>query len=256
MVQLFDSHAHLLFERMGQPDEVLERALQAGVTHVMTVALGPSPAELMESLQLAATRDNLYVAAGLHPHDAARESETFYDALRAHAQKLSVLGEIGLDYHYDRSPRHVQRKVFIRQLELAHELGLAPMMHIRDAYDDAFSILEDFRHVFRTGIVHCFTAGPAEAERFLDLGFHISFSGIVTFKKATDIQEAAHLVPLNKMLVETDSPFLAPVPHRGKVCEPAYVVHTARFISDLRGISFEELAEATFSNALRLLDRQ
>ena len=256
MVYLFDSHAHLLFERMGHPDEVLARARNAGVTHVMTVALGPDTKELEASLELAARHENLYVAAGLHPHDAARESEAFYDALRAHASRLSVLGEIGLDYHYDRSPRDVQRRVFIRQLELAHELGLAPMLHIRDAYDDAFAILGDFSHVFGWGIIHCFTAGPAEAEKFLDLGYYVSFSGIVTFRKATDIQEAARLVPLERMLVETDSPFLAPVPHRGHVCEPAYVVHTARFISEVRGIPFEDLAEATFRNALRLLDRK
>jgi TatD DNase family protein len=162
--------------------------------------------------------------------------------------KVLALGEIGLDYFYDNSPREVQRRVFAEQLELASSRGVPVIIHTRDAWDDTFELLERYWSKPAGGIMHCFSGGPAEAERCVALGFHISFSGIVTYPKAAEVHAAARLVPKERLLVETDAPYLAPVPHRGKRNEPAFVTDTARRLAELRGETFEDVARATKFN--------
>lgn len=164
---------------------------------------------------------------------------------------MVAVGEAGLDYYYDNSPRDTQRTAFTAQIQLAHEHDLPLVIHTRDAWDDTFDVL-DAEGMPTDTIFHCFTGGPDEARRCLDRGAHVSFSGIVTFKTATDLQAAARLVPLDRMLIETDAPYLAPVPHRGKTNQPAYVAHTAQFIADLRDVGLADVADATARNARRV----
>jgi TatD DNase family protein len=202
-------------------------------------------------------RSNVGAAIGVHPHDAV----TLDDAVHAELERLATepevvaVGEIGLDYHYDHSPRETQREVFARLVRLARKVRKPIVIHTREAPGDTLDILEREGAREVGGVIHCFSEDRAFAERALDLGFDISFSGIVTFKSSAAIQDVARWAPIDRILVETDSPYLAPVPLRGKPCEPAYVVHTARRVAELRGIPFEALCEATTANAERRFRR-
>jgi TatD DNase family protein len=197
--------------------------------------------------------DRVCACVGIHPHDATSWSEAAHEELRALAlaPEVAAVGEIGLDYHYDHSPREVQRDVFARLVGLAREVKKPIVVHTREAAADTLEILdrEGARDV--GGIIHCFSEDRPFAERALDLGFDVSLSGIVTFKNARSVHEVAAWAPIDRIHVETDSPYLAPVPMRGKPCEPAYVVHTARRVAELRGIALEALAEATLANTER-----
>jgi len=247
-----DSHCHL----DGKPfdsdrAQAIERARAAGVETLVAIGSGDGPPDLEAGIRLADAYPFIYATIGIHPHEASKAGDLAWDRLRvltAHP-KVIAIGEIGLDYHYNFSPPDVQRDVFIRQLEIARDARLPIVIHTREAWDDTFSILES--HWPATGpggILHCFSGGPAEAKRSLALGFHISFSGIVTYPKALDVQEAAKLVPLDRLLIETDAPYLAPVPHRGKRNEPAFVVETAKRLALLRGETLETIAAATTNN--------
>ncbi len=197
--------------------------------------------------------DRVCACVGVHPHDAATWNEAVHVALGALAatSEVAAVGEIGLDYHYDHSPRETQRQVFARLIALARELRKPIVVHTREAAADTLAVLEQESARDVGGIIHCFSEDRAFAERALDLGFDLSFSGIVTFKTARAVQEVAAWAPLDRVLVETDSPYLAPAPLRGRRCEPAHVVHTARRVAELRGISLEELAAATLANTER-----
>ena len=200
-------------------------------------------------MRLADAYPDIYATVGVHPHDAGKATEETFARLRellAHPKVLGV-GEIGLDYHYDFSPRETQREVFARQLAMAREAGKPVIVHTREAWEDTLAALGE-----GPGILHCFSGGPAQAERALALGYHISFAGMVTFPKAADVQAAARMVPRERLLVETDAPYLAPVPRRGKRNEPAFVVETARRVAELRGTALEDIAAATTAN-FRLL---
>ncbi|HEX3771535.1 MAG TPA: TatD family hydrolase, partial [Polyangiaceae bacterium] len=190
---------------------------------------------------------------GVHPHDAARWTEGLHEGLRAvaGAPEVAAVGEIGLDYHYDRAPRETQRAVFARLVHLARELAKPIVVHTRSAPEDTLAILEAEGARDVGGVIHCFSEDRAFADRALALGFDLSFSGIVTFKNAQSVREVAAWAPLERILVETDSPYLAPVPFRGKKCEPAHVVHTARCVAELRGVSVEDVAAATLANTER-----
>jgi TatD DNase family protein len=256
---LIDSHCHLDGERFGSDlDQVIARAREAGVEAMVSIGTGDGPPDLEAGLRLAEAYPFMYATIGVHPHDAAKANEETWIQMRALSAKAKVvaIGEIGLDYHYDFSPRDVQRSVFVRQLELAREAGKPIVIHTREAWDDTVSALRAHWQPEGGGIFHCFSGGPKEAETALELGFHISFSGIVTYPKALDVQEAAKLVPLDRLLVETDAPYLAPVPYRGKRNEPAYVVETAKRLAELREESFETVATATTANWKRLCLRQ
>lgn len=233
-----DSHCHV-----ADADAVAE-ATDAGVIAMVTV--GCDRASSLAAIADAAAHRDVYATVGLHPHEAVHGVDTIRDLLDTPG--IVAVGEAGLDYFYDHSPRDLQAAAFAAQIELANELDLALVIHTRDAWDDTFGILRDVGVPART-ILHCFTGGPDEARRGLELGALLSFSGIVTFKGAPEVQAAAAFCPLDRMLVETDSPYLAPAPHRGRPNRPAWVAHVGRFIADLRGLPAATLATATTANA-------
>jgi len=250
---LIDTHCHLDAEYFPEgPEAVLARARAAGVGGFVVVGVGRSLEPARAAIALAKRfPEEIAATAGVHPHDASMCDEACVAELHALASDPSVVavGEIGLDYHYDHSPRDVQRGVFARLIGLAREVKKPIVVHTRSAPDDTLSILEAEGAREVGGLIHCFSEDMAFAKRALDIGFDLSFSGIVTFKNARAVQEVAAQAPLERILVETDSPYLSPIPYRGKPCEPAYVVHTARKVAELRGISFETLAVETTRNA-------
>jgi TatD DNase family protein len=254
---LVDSHCHLDDAQFDADREaVIERARAAGVETMLAVGTGNGPPDLEDGIRLAERYPLMVASVGVQPHDASKARPETYARLRELAAhpKVVAIGEIGLDYHYHFSPPEVQREVFARQLELARELWLPVIIHTREAWPDTLRLLGEAP--LAGGIMHCFSEGPEEAEQALALGFHISFAGVVTFPKALRIQAAARMVPLERLLVETDAPYLAPVPHRGKRNEPAFVVETARKLAALRGTTLEQIAAATTENFKRLVARR
>ena len=249
---LVDSHCHLDNEQFNHDREaVIERALAAGVERMVVIGTGEGPPDLEAGIRLADSHDPIYATVGIHPHDASKATPETYKRLRellAHP-KVIALGEIGLDYHYDHSPREVQRAVFLEQMLIAGEVRKPIVIHTREAWEDTIALLEIYWRPYGLGgIMHCFSGSPDEAALCLDLGFHLSFGGIVTFPKATDVQEAARQAPADRILIETDAPYLAPVPHRGKRNEPAFVAETASKLAELRGVTLEEIARVTAAN--------
>ena len=253
-MKLVDSHCHL-DDKQFDPDrnEVIERALEAGVERMMAIGTGSGPPDLEAALRLARQHGFIYATVGVHPHDASKATPETFAAMEALAAESKVLaiGEIGLDYHYDFSPRGVQRNVFIEQLKLAGRAGKPIVIHTREAWDDTLLVLRE--HWSGSGIIHCFSGGSAEARQALDLGFYLSFGGVLTFPKADALREAARLAPEDRLLIETDAPYLAPVPQRGKRNEPAFMVETARRLAAVRGAAPEHIAEVTTANFERLM---
>lgn len=248
-----DSHAHLDDSRFSDDrDALIQRAWDSGVRRILTIGNGTGPDDMGCGIPYAESRDWIFTSVGIHPHDAARAEDRHFEMmerLSGHPRVLAI-GETGLDYHYDNSPRDVQREVFKRQLSLARQLDLPVIVHTREADADTEEILRSSGVV--RGVLHCFTSSAHLAEVALRLGFLISFSGIVTFPNARDLQEIARSVPADRLLVETDCPYLAPVPHRGKRNEPAFVAETAKFLAAARGVSVETLAIETSQNFTRL----
>ena len=241
-----DDHCHLdlTAERGPSADEAIAAARRVGVERFVTV--GTDVASSAAAIELARHRAGVWATAGVHPHDAKEGWEGLEDLLGE--PEVVAVGECGLDYHYDHSPRDVQREAFAAQIALAHRHGMALVVHTREAWDDTLAILAEGGVPDRT-VIHCFTGGPGEARRCLDLGAHLSFSGIVTFPGAPEVRDAAVLCPLDRLLVETDSPFLAPVPHRGRPNQPAHVAVVGEAIASARGLSPEVVAERTWANA-------
>lgn len=253
---LIDTHCHLDDANCpGGPAATLERARAAGVEGFLVIGVGATTAPAREAVALARQERDVRAAVGLHPHDAREATAEVRDELArlAASPEVTAVGEIGLDYHYDHSPRDVQQEVFRHFLGLARALKKPAVIHTREAAADTLRILREERAQEVGGIIHCFSEDIAFAREALDLGFFLSFSGIVTFKSARSIQEVAAWAPADRILVETDAPYLAPVPFRGKRCEPAHVVHTARFVAQLRGLGFDELAALTTANARGLV---
>ena len=252
---LIDSHAHLDDPRFDEDrDAVIERAWGAGVRTILTIGNGEGPDDMGCGIALAESHDWIYTTVGIHPHDASR-AETGHLSLMedlAGGTRVVAIGETGLDYYYDNSPRDVQRQVFRSQLQLAKRVDLPVIIHTRDADEDTIQILVD--EAPRRGVVHCFTGGDELADSALELGLMISFSGIVTFKRADSLRTIARRVPSDRILFETDSPYLAPVPHRGRRNEPAFVADTAAVLADVRGVALDELAADTSRNFLDLFE--
>jgi len=241
----FDSHCHLEWhEGDARADEAVAEANAAGVTRMLTV--GTDAARSAAYVAVAQRFDGVWAAVGVHPHEATEGAEGITPLLGA--PKVVAVGECGLDYFYEHSPREVQKVTFAHQIALANEHGLALVIHTRDAWDDTFDILTAEGTPERT-VFHCFTGGPAEARRALDLGAFLSFSGIVSFPKSDELREAAVLCPADRMLVETDSPYLAPVPHRGKKNKPAWVTAVGEALATARNEPVEAVAACTFVNA-------
>lgn len=236
-----DSHCHIHDERIPDgADGAVATAAEMGVTTLVTV--GCDRATSLAAIDVASRHDRVFATVGLHPHEAVHGTDTIADLLDTPG--IVAVGEAGLDYFYEHSPRDAQRQVFAEHIRLAHEHDLPLVIHTRDAWDDTFEIL-DAEGVPRHTIFHCFTGGPDAAERGLERGIRLSFSGIVTFPSAADIQEAARNCPADLLLIETDSPYLAPVPKRGKTNRPAWVPHVGAFLADLRDEPVDEFARAT-----------
>jgi TatD DNase family protein len=248
-----DSHAHLDDARFGEDRAgVIQRAWDAGVRRIVTIGTGKGPDDMGCGIPIAESYDWIHTSLGIHPHDAANVEDRHMDLMKSLAKhpRVVAIGETGLDYHYDHAPRDTQRAVFQHQLELASELDLPVIVHTRNADVDTEDLLRRFAP--RRGVLHCFTSGAVLADAALEIGFMISFSGIATFPNAKDLTEIVKKVPSDRILIETDCPYLAPVPHRGKRNEPAYVADTARFIANVRGVPLEQLQEETLSNYMRL----
>ena len=254
-----DAHCHLQSHFLDTPDDAnsadleatLARAFNADVDRVVVV--GTDAASSAEALELTtfAGPVEVYATVGLHPHDAKHDLAPVAALARAGHARLVAIGECGLDYFYEHSPRTQQRQAFAAQIALAHELDLALVVHARDAFDDLLAILLSEGVPPRT-VIHCFTGTPVDAEMCLAVGCDISISGVVTFKNAVSLREAVVLVPLERLHVETDSPFLAPVPYRGKTNEPAFVAEVGKFVAELRGEDVTSVREATSANSARL----
>jgi TatD DNase family protein len=258
---LVDSHAHLEGPRFDSDrNDVVARAREAGVASVLAIGTGDGPGTLDCAVKLADQYEFVYATVGIHPHEAEQATDSDFQALERLAQHSKVIawGEIGLDYFYNHSPREVQRRVFLKQLQLAQTAKLPIVIHCRpsqnseDAWEDCLNLLQEHWAANGLGgILHCFTGTWAHGKRALDMGFMISFAGNLTFPKAQQIRDAAKEVPLDRVLIETDSPFLAPVPYRGKRNEPAFVKEVARQLGELRGLSTEAVGHLTAQNFYR-----
>lgn len=254
---LIDSHCHLDFPDFGEElDDVVARAGRAGITHMVTISTHLSRFERVKAV--AERFPNVFCSVGIHPHEAGTEAEVSVDELVRLAEhpKVVGIGETGLDFYYEHSPRDVQERQFRTHIEAARRTGLPLIVHTRDADTDTIRIMEEEHEKGAfPGLIHCFSASRELAARMVALGLYISFSGIVTFKKADELREVAKVLPEDRILVETDSPYLAPVPRRGKRNEPAFTAFTAACIADLRGVSAAEIARTTTANFKRLFTK-
>jgi len=255
---LVDSHCHLDFpDFQAERDDVVARARQAGVGLMLTICTHISRFEGVHAAAMA--YPDVFCTVGIHPHHAAEEwsnsdTATIVDLTRR--PKVVGIGETGLDYFYDKSPRDKQQESFRRHIRACLETDLPIIVHTRDADEDTIRILrEEGAGTRLKGLLHCFSSSRQLAEQAVEFGFHISFSGIITFKKSEELRDVVKAVPLDRILVETDAPFLAPVPMRGKRNEPAFTVHTAGTVADVKGLTYQEVATATTANFLRLFDR-
>jgi TatD DNase family protein len=255
-MDLIDSHAHIDFPEFADDREaMLQRARDAGVGTLLAIGTGPGPEKLDAAIPFAEQHDWIYTSVGIHPHEAKEVTPQHLDELARLAQHPKVIawGEIGLDYFYDHSPRDVQATVFRSQMELAHAAKLPIIIHCRDAWDDCLALIKQhWRPTGLAGILHCFTGTFDHAKRGLDMGFLISFAGNSTYPKTQNIRDVAKEIPLDRILIETDSPFLAPQPYRGKRNEPAYVAEVAKTLATVRNLATEEIAAATAANFRRL----
>ena len=246
-----DTHCHIYDDKMTtSSSDSLQRAREAGVSRFVVIGTDADTSNAATSI--AAEHDDVWATVGLHPHDATNGVASIIPYISR--PKVIAIGECGLDYYYEHSPRDVQLPVFAEQIALAKEHDLTLVIHTRDAWQDTFDVL-DAEGMPDNTIIHCFSGGPDEARQCLDRGAYLSFSGIVTFKNATDLRDAAVLCPMDRLLIETDSPFLAPIPHRGRPNEPAYVGLVGTAIADLRGQNVAEFASATTANALAAFPR-
>jgi TatD DNase family protein len=260
-IDMIDSHCHLAGDEFTSDlGDVVGRAKDAGLSGALVILGAEDTAEIGRASVVSNAWDSVRFSVGVHPHQAGEFAADPAGAARqTHAviesQPLSrAVGEIGLDYHYDFSPRDVQQRVFREQIQLAMRLRLPIVIHTREADADTFRILDEEAAREIGGVFHCFTGDREMARRCLDIGFHVSLAGIVTFPRALELKEVARMVPLDRLLIETDSPFLAPVPHRGKRNEPAHVARVAEVIAELRGTTVEAIAEATQGNHVRLFN--
>jgi len=254
---MIDTHCHLDSPDFDTDrDATIQRALDAGVELMVAIGTGKGPPDLEAGTRIADAYPNFVATVGVHPHDAAKAEPDTLQRLEdlLALPKVVAIGEIGLDYHYDFSPREVQRVVFIQQLRIAATHRKPIVIHTREAWDDTMAILEEHWAPHGIpGIMHCFTGNTDQARQSLALGFYLAFGGVITFPKATDLHEAARTAPLERILLETDAPYLAPVPRRGKRNEPSFLVHTVRRLAELRGIAVEDVLQATTGNFHRVM---
>jgi TatD DNase family protein len=253
VIQLFDSHAHVDGPEFDSDrDAVLARARAAGVQRMVVIGAVGDTSSAERSVALAERDPEVWATVATHPHDVEKMTDAWWavhERLAPHPRVVAI-GETGLDYYYDHSPREQQRAAFARFIELAHAVGKPVVCHIRDAHDDARAILTAGR--VTDCVIHCFTGTPDDARAYAELGYYVSFSGIVTYKTAQPLRDSVPLVPRERLLIETDCPYLAPVPRRGKRNEPSFLTHTAEVVARCAGMSFEDLAAVTTQNACRV----
>jgi TatD DNase family protein len=247
-----DSHCHLDYKPLSDDlDATMGKAREVGIGAVLTIGTSISGSEALPAL--VERHENIWCTAGIHPHEAAKEGPGVSELTRlARHPKVVGLGETGLDYYYDHSPRETQMQVFREHVRIAAETGLPLVVHTRDAEPDTAAVLKEAAESGVTGVLHCFSSSRQLAETALELGFYVSISGIVTFKNAEDLRQTVRSIPLDRLLVETDAPYLAPAPHRGRPNEPALLVHTAQKVAELKGLELDTLARATTDNFFRL----
>ena len=254
-MDLIDSHAHIDFPQFaGDRDAMLERARAAGVNTILAIGIGPGRDQLDAGIPYAEAHDWIYTTVGIHPHEAKEATQSHYDTLARLARHPKVIawGEIGLDYYYDHSPRDEPQRVFRQQMELACAAKLPIIIHCRDAWSDCLNLLEEvWKPTGLRGILHCFTSTIEDARRGVDMGFMVSFTGNLTYPKAQNIRDVAKLLPPENILIETDSPYLAPQPYRGTRNEPAYVAEVAKALASVRDLGAEEAATITSENFRR-----
>ncbi len=250
---LIDSHCHLSFKdySIEEATAIIKRAQDSGISHLINVGAGEGYESNVQALALAEQYNFMYATAGIHPHDAQMVTDEIKSKIENLSQnpKIVAIGECGLDFHYEHSPRDPQREVFLWQIDLAKRLGKPLMIHDRGAEDETYDLLKKSGIPPRGVMIHCFTGTMDLAKKYLELGCHLSFTGIITFKNSSDLREVVKITPLNQILIETDSPYLTPVPFRGKKNEPAYVKYVAEMVASVKGISFAEVAEQTSANA-------
>jgi TatD DNase family protein len=255
-MELIDTHAHLTFPELEiQVDAVVARSIEASVTAWITI--GTDIQQIQMALALAKRFDNMYAAVGFHPHYANDITAELLDKLTEFAKnkKVVAIGETGLDYHYDNAVPQKQQAVFREQLKIAEKLNLPVIAHTRDAFDDTMAILTEFADGLKNVVVHCFSGRKEQAQLILDKGFHISFTGIVTFKRSDNLRKVAKMVPLERMMVETDCPFISPEPIRNqRPCEPAFVIHTAKTLAQLHGLTLEDFAQQVTNTSRQFFD--
>ena len=252
MKKMIDSHAHLDEERFDEDrDELIKSLKENGVSYVINPSSDMATSRRV--VELSNKYENIFAAVGIHPHDAETFKEGDLDELRelSKNEKVVAIGEIGLDYYYDNSPREIQKEVFRKQLQLSHELDLPVIIHTREAMGDTYDILKEFEGKVR-GVIHCYTGSIEMAENFMKMGFYISIAGPVTFKNAVNVREMAKEIPLERLLIETDSPYLAPVPNRGKRNDPTNVRYVADMLSNLKEIQIDKIIENSRENTVKL----
>lgn len=251
MTNFFDSHAHLSAPQLlGREDEILANAKKAGVTHILDICTDEKT--LLKGLEIAQKYPWVFLAAATTPHDVEKEGESFFPIVQKHLKALKAIGETGLDYHYEHSPKKTQQKFLIKYFELAMASSLPLIFHCRDAFPDLFS-LSDTHYKGKAAVLHCFTGSLSDAKGCLDRGWFISFSGIVTFKKSQELRDVVAMTPLDRIFIETDSPYLAPQSKRGELNEPKNVVEVAEVVAQVKGVSLEEVARATSDNVRKFL---
>jgi TatD DNase family protein len=247
----FDSHAHVDGPEFdADRTEVLQRARDAGVSHMVVIGAVGEPSSATRAVALAEADAAIWATVATHPHDVEKMTPEWWavhQRLSTH-DRVVAIGETGLDYYYDHSPRQLQRECFVRFIELARSVNKPVVCHIRDAHDDAIAVLRDTHAAALGVIIHCFTGTPHDAARYTELGCYISFSGIITYKTAQPIRDAVAEVPLNRILLETDCPYLAPIPKRGRRNEPGFLIHTADVVAKAANVTVDQLADTTFSN--------
>ena len=252
-MEFIDTHAHLDFEYdEGKTlEDIVDEAKKDGVSKIITVASAPD--SLDSVAKIAASFDGVYHSLGIHPHDSKSFSpEIEKQILKLNNPKCVAIGETGLDYYYEHSERQVQKKAFIKQIDIARELKLPLIIHIREAYKDAYEILRSEFKDICPAVLHCYTGSKEDLKKFLDLGIFVSFTGIITFDKATNVKESALYAPIDRMMLETDAPFLAPIPHRGKKNYPKYTVLIAKKIAEIKNMELSLVADKTTKNASSL----
>ena len=252
MYKIIETHCHLDYLKLPL-EEVLSNAKQAGVDKILTIAVGPENFDAVKDL--AETYDNVFFTQGIHPHDAKLCTPDALTTIeqRCSETKMLAVGEIGLDYHYDNSPRDIQREVFKQQLEIAIKNKKPVVIHSRDADDDMIDILKEYApQLEKKGVVHSFTSGKVLAQTALDLGFHLGFNGIITFKKAQNVRDIVELCPLNRILLETDAPFLTPIPFRGKENAPDKLIYILEKVAEIKKVSPTEVEKTCYQNSINL----